>query len=42
MPKRFPMSAVDTAALRMDRRTNHMLIVGVLVLERKISIERCR
>lgn len=31
MPRRERMSAVDTAWLRMDRPTNLMMIVGVMV-----------
>ena len=42
MPKRERMSSVDTAWLRMDRAENLMMIVGVLMLERRISVARLR
>ncbi len=36
------MSAVDTAWLRMDRPTNLMMIVGVMVFNHRIDFERLR
>ncbi|MGH8251216.1 MAG: WS/DGAT/MGAT family O-acyltransferase [Steroidobacteraceae bacterium] len=36
------MSAVDAAWLRMDRPTNLMMIVGVVVLDSKVSFKRFR
>ena len=40
MPRRERMSSVDTAWLRMDRATNRMAIIGVLVLDTPLSYER--
>lgn len=40
MPKRSRMSSVDTAWLRMDRPSNRMVIVGVLVFDAPIDYER--
>lgn len=34
------VSGVDTAWLRMDRRTNLMMIVGVLMFEERMDVER--
>ncbi len=42
MPQRERMSAVDTAWLRMDRPTNLMMIVGVMVFNQRIDFERLR
>ena len=42
MPRRERMSAVDTAWLRMDRPTNLMMIVGVMVFNRRIDFDRLR
>ena len=42
MPRREKMSAVDTAWLRMDRPTNLMMIVGVMVFARRMNFERLR
>ncbi len=42
MPRRERMSSVDTAWLRMDRATNRMAIVGVLVLETPLAYERLK
>jgi len=42
MPRREKMSAVDTAWLRMDRPTNLMMIVGVMVFSQPIEFERLR
>jgi WS/DGAT/MGAT family acyltransferase len=36
------MSAVDTAWLRMDRPTNLMMIVGVIVFNRRMDFDRLR
>ena len=36
------VSGVDTAWLRMDRRTNLMMIVGVLMFEERMDYERLR
>ena len=36
------VSAVDTAWLRMDRPTNLMMICGVLMLDRRLSLARLR
>jgi WS/DGAT/MGAT family acyltransferase len=36
------MSAVDTAWLRMDRPTNLMMIVGVMIFDQRIDFERLR
>jgi WS/DGAT/MGAT family acyltransferase len=40
MPAREKMSSVDTAWLRMDRPSNLMMIVGVLIFEGAIDYER--
>jgi len=42
MPQRKPMSSIDTAWLRMDRPTNPMVIVGVMGLEKKLSLARLK
>ena len=42
MSKRENISAVDTAWLRMDRPANLMMICGVLMFERPLSLERLR
>ena len=42
MSKREKVSAVDTAWLRMDRPTNLMMICGVLMLDRRLSLARLR
>jgi diacylglycerol O-acyltransferase len=42
MPSRERMSSVDTAWLRMDRATNRMVIVGVLMLDTPLEYERLR
>jgi len=42
MPRRERMSAVDTAWLRMDRPTNLMMIVGVMIFDQRIDLERLR
>ena len=42
MPRRERMSSVDTAWLRMDRATNRMAIVGVLVLDTPLDYERLK
>lgn len=42
MPQRERMSAVDTAWLRMDRPTNLMMIVGVMVFNERIDFDRLR
>ena len=42
MLRREKMSAVDTAWLRMDRPTNLMMIVGVMVFNHRIDFERLR
>jgi WS/DGAT/MGAT family acyltransferase len=42
MPRRERMSSVDTAWLRMDRATNRMAIVGVLVLDTPLEYERLK
>ena len=39
---RHSMSAVDAAWMRMDRPTNLMMVVGVLVFERRLSYPRFR
>ena len=41
-PEREPMSAVDTAWLRMENDNNLMMIQAVLVLEGRLDIERFR
>ncbi len=40
--RRESMSKVDTAWLRMEKPTNLMMITGVLMLERRLSIEALR
>lgn len=40
--QREPMSRVDTAWLRMERPTNLMMITGVIVLEKHLTLERLR
>jgi diacylglycerol O-acyltransferase / wax synthase len=40
MASREPMSSVDTAWLRMERRTNPMMIVAVIGLDRRVSLDR--
>jgi diacylglycerol O-acyltransferase / wax synthase len=40
--KRERISAVDTAWLRMDRPSNLMMIVGVLMLDRRLTLARLR
>ena len=42
MHGREPMSKVDTAWLRMESPTNLMMITGVLVLEKRLSVERLK
>jgi diacylglycerol O-acyltransferase / wax synthase len=42
MIKREKMSSVDTAWLRMDRPTNLMMIVGVLIFEGAVDYERLK
>jgi WS/DGAT/MGAT family acyltransferase len=42
MLRREKMAAVDTAWLRMDRPTNLMMIVGVMVFDRRIDFKRLR
>ncbi|MBI5110076.1 MAG: wax ester/triacylglycerol synthase family O-acyltransferase [Rhodocyclales bacterium] len=42
MPRREKMSAVDTAWLRMDRPTNLMMIVGVMVFAQRMDFARLR
>ena len=42
MPRRERMASVDTAWLRMDRATNRMAIVGVLVLDTPLDYERLK
>jgi WS/DGAT/MGAT family acyltransferase len=42
MLRREKMSAVDTAWLRMDRPTNLMMIVGVMVFKQGMDFERLR
>lgn len=42
MLRRERMSAVDTAWLRMDRPTNLMMIVGVLVFKERMDFDRLR
>ncbi|MEO8755937.1 MAG: wax ester/triacylglycerol synthase domain-containing protein, partial [Casimicrobiaceae bacterium] len=41
-PKREKISAVDTAWLRMDRPQNLMMICGVLLFRRRLSLSRLR
>ena len=40
MPNRSRMSSVDTAWLRMDRPTNRMVIVGVLLFDQAVDYDR--
>jgi len=42
MPAREKMSSVDTAWLRMDRPSNLMMIVGVLIFEGAVDYERLK
>ena len=42
MLRREKMSAVDTAWLRMDRPTNLMMIVGVMVFSQRMDFDRLR
>src|SRR5262245_47489279 len=42
MPRRERMSSVDTAWLRMDRATNRMSIVGVLIFDAPLDYDRFR
>jgi WS/DGAT/MGAT family acyltransferase len=42
MRKREKMSSVDTAWLRMDRPTNLMMIVGVLIFDGVVDYERLK
>lgn len=42
MPARTRMSSVDTAWLRMDRATNRMVIVGVLLFDQPIEFARLK
>ncbi len=42
MLRREKMSAVDTAWLRMDRPTNLMMILGVMVFARRMDFDRLR
>ena len=42
MSKREKMTPVDTAWLRMDRPSNLMMIVGVMVFDRPVAIDRLR
>ena len=42
MLRRERMSAVDTAWLRMDRPTNLMMIVGVMVFNQRLDFKRLR
>ena len=42
MLRREKMAAVDTAWLRMDRPTNLMMIVGVMVFKQRIDFQRLR
>ncbi|MDO8787648.1 MAG: wax ester/triacylglycerol synthase family O-acyltransferase [Sulfuritalea sp.] len=42
MLQRERMSAVDTAWLRMDRPTNLMMIVGVMVFNQRLDFDRLR
>ncbi len=42
MSRREKMSAVDTAWLRMDRPTNLMMILGVMVFARRMDFDRLR
>src|SRR5688572_25388870 len=42
MTKRARISGVDTAWLRMETPTNLMMIVGVLMFEERLDLERVR
>jgi WS/DGAT/MGAT family acyltransferase len=42
MPNRSRMSSVDTAWLRMDRPTNRMVIIGVLLFDQPVDYERLK
>ena len=42
MPKRERISSVDTAWLRMDRPTNLMMIVGVMIFDTPLDFERLK
>jgi len=42
MPRRERMSNVDTAWLRMDRPTNRMAIVGVLIFDTPLDYDRLK
>ena len=42
VPRREPMSRVDTAWLRMERPTNPMMITGVLMFAEPMSLERLK
>jgi hypothetical protein len=42
MPDRERMSSVDTAWLRMDRTTNRMVIVGILLFDTPVDYERLK
>jgi WS/DGAT/MGAT family acyltransferase len=42
MPDRERMSSVDTAWLRMDRPTNRMVIVGILLFDSPVDYERLK
>jgi len=42
MSNRERMSGVDTAWLRMERPTNHMMVVGVLMLGERVDFRRLR
>jgi WS/DGAT/MGAT family acyltransferase len=42
MPRRERMSSVDTAWLRMDRATNRMAIVGVLIFDAPLDYDRVK
>jgi WS/DGAT/MGAT family acyltransferase len=42
MPDRERMSSVDTAWLRMDRPTNRMVIVGILLFDSPVDFERLK
>ena len=41
-PRRVKMSAVDTAWLRMDRPQNLMMICGILLFRKRLSLARLR
>ena len=42
MPRRAPMSAIDTAWLRMERPANPMMVVAVMAFDTKLAFERFR